>query len=68
MPGTFTYTPEAGTVLGLGNNQNLSASFAPANTTNYEIAAGTASISVLLAPAITWTSPPGIVYGTPLVT
>ena len=29
VPGTFTYTPAAGTVLGAGNNQTLSVTFTP---------------------------------------
>ena len=32
VQGTFTYTPAAGTVLGAGNDQTLSVSFAPTDT------------------------------------
>ena len=31
VPGTFTYTPAAGTILGAGANQTLSVTFAPAD-------------------------------------
>jgi hypothetical protein len=49
LPGTFTYTPAAGTVLGPGP-QTLSVTFTPANigtkNTNYTIA--TASVPILV--------------------
>ena len=35
VQGTFTYTPAAGTVLGAGNDQTLSVSFAPTDSTDY---------------------------------
>jgi len=35
IAGIFTYTPPSGTVLGVGAQQALSASFAPASTANY---------------------------------
>ena len=35
VAGTFTYTPPSGTVLGVGAQQALSTSFAPASTANY---------------------------------
>ena len=46
--GTFTYTPAAGTLLPLGV-QTLSASFSPANPTNYTSA--TASVGITVNPA-----------------
>ncbi len=69
VPGTFTYTPAAGTVLGAANNQTLSVSFAPTEATDYTSASASASvtINVLQAdPTITWANPADIVYGTPL--
>jgi uncharacterized repeat protein (TIGR01451 family) len=48
-PGSFTYTPAAGTVLTSGNGQNLHASFTPTDTTNYNAASAAASINVLSA-------------------
>ena len=38
MPGTFTYTPAAGTVLKAGTGQTLSVSFTPTDTTDYTTA------------------------------
>ena len=35
MPGTFTYTPAAGTVLNAGQGQTLSAVFSPTDSTDY---------------------------------
>jgi hypothetical protein len=35
VPGTFTYTPAAGTVLHVGANQTLQVTFAPSDTTSY---------------------------------
>ena len=67
VPGTFTYTPAAGTVLGAGNNQTLSVSFTPTDTTDYTTATATAQINVAQAtPTITWANPAGIIYGTAL--
>jgi ELWxxDGT repeat protein len=50
VPGTFTYSPAAGTVLGVGNNQTLSVSFAPTDSTDYTSASATTTINVLPAP------------------
>ena len=47
MPGTFTYTPAAGTVLSAGNNQTLSVSFTPTDTADYTNASATATINVI---------------------
>ncbi len=44
--GSFTYTPPAGTVLPIGNNQVLSAVFTPADSTDYTNATGSATIDV----------------------
>jgi len=67
IPGIFTYTPSAGTVLHAGNGQTLSVSFSPADTIDYTTATGTARINVNQAtPTITWTNPAYITYGTAL--
>jgi hypothetical protein len=67
VPGTFVYTPPAGTVLDAGANQTLSVTFTPADAANYAIATATVLISVLPAsPTITWPSPGDIVFGTSL--
>ena len=59
VPGTFTYTPAAGTVLGVGNNQTLSVSFTPTDITDYTTAIATATIDVVLkpTPTIAWANP-----------
>ena len=46
VAGTFTYTPAAGTVLAVGNNQTLSVSFTPTDTTDYTSATATVTINV----------------------
>ncbi len=67
VPGSFVYTSAAGTVLGAGNNQALSVSFTPTDTTDYAGASGSASINVLKAtPTITWANPANIIIGTAL--
>ena len=57
--GTFAYTPPAGTVLGLGAGQTLSAVFTPADGANYNTAAATVRIDVVLPspPVITGVTP-----------
>jgi hypothetical protein len=49
VPGTFAYTPVAGTILGAGSNQLLSVSFTPADSTDYTTASATVHINVLMA-------------------
>ncbi len=67
MPGTFVYTPPAGTVLTAGNHQTLSVSFTPTDTIHYTTASATVAINVLQAtPVISWPAPAVIVYGTAL--
>ncbi len=67
VPGSFTYTSAAGTVLHAGNNQTLSVAFVPTDTTDYATASATATIDVSQAtPTISWSNPANIVYGTAL--
>ncbi len=69
VPGTFAYNPVTGTVLNAGNNQNLSVTFTPTDTTDYTTAAKTVQINVTVTqatPVITWTNPAAITYGTAL--
>ena len=67
MPGTFTYTPAAGTVLPAGAAQTLSVTFTPTDAANYTTATANVAITVLKAtPAITWPAPAAIIYGTVL--
>jgi hypothetical protein len=69
VPGSFTYTPAAGTVLKAGAGQTLSVSFTPTDTTDYTTATARVTLNVLPAtPTITWANPPDMTYGTPLST
>jgi hypothetical protein len=67
VAGTFRYAPAAGKVLPAGDNQMLAVTFTPSDLLDYTKAAGTTKIDVVPAiPAITWTNPAAIVYGTAL--
>ena len=67
VPGTFFYTPAAGTVPNAGPAQALSAVFTPDDLTTYSTAAATVTIDVAkVTPVLTWATPAGITYGTAL--
>jgi hypothetical protein len=58
FPGTFVYSPSAGTILSVGQNQPLSVTFTPTDSANYGPAKATVLINVVKAtPVITWTGP-----------
>jgi trimeric autotransporter adhesin len=64
--GTLDYTPATGTVLGVGHH-TLQVDFAPDDAANYTNASANVSINVTSGtPAITWSNPVDIVYGTAL--
>jgi hypothetical protein len=66
VPGTFAYTPAAGTVLKAGP-QTLSATFTPTDTKTYSAATATVTLTVNQAtPVITWATPAPIASGTAL--
>lgn len=66
VPGTFSYSPSAGSLLAAGTQQ-LTATFTPTDTANYTSAGATVSLTVNKAtPAIAWPAPAPITYGTPL--
>jgi hypothetical protein len=66
VPGTFVYTPPAGTVLSSGTH-TLSVTFTPTDTTTYSAATATVQILVTTSSVtITWPTPAPIVYGTAL--
>jgi Flp pilus assembly CpaE family ATPase len=66
VPGKFSYTPAAGTVLPAGV-QTLSVTFTPSDTTNFASVQGTVSLTVTKATAaVSWQKPAPIVYGTAL--
>ena len=68
VPGTFTYSPAAGTVLSAANGQMLSVSFTPNDTADYvPVLETVVTINVLPAtPSINWANPAAITYGTAL--
>jgi hypothetical protein len=66
VPGTFTYSPAAGTILGAGTDM-LSVIFTPNDTTDYTTATASTTIAVAQAtPGIVWNSPADIIAGTAL--
>jgi hypothetical protein len=66
VPGSFTYIPAAGAVLGAGT-QTLSVTFTPTDTTDYSSVTQTATLTVLKAtPTLSWANPADIRFGTPL--
>ena len=67
VPGVFTYQPAAGTVLGSGNNV-LSVTFTPTDSVDYKAVTATTilTVSSLMTPTLTWSTPGAIVYGTVL--
>ena len=50
VPGTFSYSPPAGTVLPAGNAQTLTVAFTPTDLVNYAPANASVTLSVLPAP------------------
>jgi hypothetical protein len=67
VPGTFAYSPEAGTVLNAGAGQTLTVTFIPEDTTNYTTTTFSVPITVARATAeIEWLRPADITYGMPL--
>ena len=66
VPGTFTYSPTAGTIE-TGGTQTLTATFTPTVTTDYNTATASVSLTVTQAtPTITWPTPASTTQGTPL--
>lgn len=66
IPGSFTYTPAAGTVLSAGAD-TLSVVFVPIATGTYTNANGQVSLHVnQVTPTVTWTTPAPVIYGTAL--
>ena len=66
VPGTFTYSPTAGTVLPAGSH-TLTATFTPQDETAYEVTTASVVLTVNQAtPVITWVPPAAVTYGTGL--
>lgn len=53
VAGAFVYSPPAGTVLDVGNGQQLTVTFTPTNLANYNIAAKEVRINVVVALLLT---------------
>src|SRR5207245_3942486 len=47
VPGSFVYTPAAGTILSAGNGQTLHVAFTPTDTGNYNATGADTTINVL---------------------
>jgi uncharacterized repeat protein (TIGR03803 family) len=62
VPGSFGYTPAAGTVLNAGTN-TLTVVFTPTDTTDYTSATGSVSLVALPAPLIVTANSASRVYG-----
>jgi hypothetical protein len=66
VAGTFAYIPAAGTVLAAGS-QTLRVTFTPTDTADYSSVSASVTLSVNVAtPAVTWSAPAAITYGTAL--
>ena len=68
VPGTIVFTPELGTVLPLGENQQLKADFTPTDTEKWEKVSKTVTINIVdkYIPVITWENPAVLPVGDPL--
>jgi glucuronoarabinoxylan endo-1,4-beta-xylanase len=70
VPGTFVYNPGLGTVESAAGTVTLSATFTPTDTTDYNTATASVSLTVTAVaktmPTITWATPAPIVAGTAL--
>jgi hypothetical protein len=65
VPGSFVYTPAAGTVLGAGNGQTLHVVFTPADTTDYSVVSKDVSINVVKATITITADNKSKTYGDP---
>lgn len=69
VPGSFTYSPGAGTVPAVGTT-TLNVVFTPTDSADYTTAKASNSVQVTAvqqtAPTISWASPTSVVYGTAL--
>jgi hypothetical protein len=66
VPGTFTYTPAAGTIL-IAGTHTIYVTFTPTNTKEYSATTASVQLTVKQAnPTVTWPTPATIVSGTAL--
>ncbi|HMJ92021.1 MAG TPA: polysaccharide lyase 6 family protein, partial [Candidatus Acidoferrum sp.] len=67
VPGTFVYSPPAGTLLNASNDQTLSVTFTPSDADGHGPAAHSVLIDVRKgSPQVTWNDPTPIPQGTAL--
>jgi uncharacterized membrane-anchored protein len=66
VPGTFVYSPASGTILQAGQNQVLSVTFTPTDTTSYETVQSTVTINVAKATLTITADSKNKVYGAAL--
>jgi glucuronoarabinoxylan endo-1,4-beta-xylanase len=70
VAGTFVYSPAVGTVESTAGTVTLSVTFTPTDTTDYNTASASVSLTVTAStkttPIITWATPAAIVTGTAL--
>ncbi len=66
VPGALSYAPSADTVLSAGDNQTLTVTFTPTDSTDYTAASKTVKINVNRAVPVASLSPVVLAYGTPL--
>jgi glucuronoarabinoxylan endo-1,4-beta-xylanase len=70
VPGTFVYSPAAGTVESTAGTVTLSVAFTPTDTTDYNTATASVTLTVTAVakttPTITWATPASIAVGTAL--
>jgi hypothetical protein len=68
LPGSFSYSPSAGTVLGIGQH-TLTATFSPTDTTNYTTSTATVTLTVIPAtPLVSLASSVNPIFTSNLVT
>jgi hypothetical protein len=70
VAGAFVYSPAAGTVMNTAGSQTISATLTPTDAADYNSATRSVTLVVnagsLATPAITWSAPAAIAYGTAL--
>ena len=66
VPGTFAYSPDTGAVLNAGNNQTLSVTFTPTDTTGFLSTGTNVAINVQKAPLNITANSTNKVYGADL--
>ncbi len=70
LPGTFAYSPAAGTIESTPGNVTLNVTFTPSDTTDYTTATASVTLTVTASakttPVITWNTPAAVVVGTVL--